>query len=147
MLRLSFAYNEQAINNVDGYFNNNYEDEWFTDPLVKEMVKSVDNTEVVSPNLMLSPVLGPIPPMKLSGGVKALIIMLKVPDVWVWGTACGDNCSKWIIQIGKMQDINVSLTHLMMFEEDFDAICVDTGEHIHCLNDYWRCARNGFAAR
>lgn len=34
------------------YFNANYEEEWFDDPIVREMVKDVDQSTVVSGRLI-----------------------------------------------------------------------------------------------
>ena len=47
------------------YFDNAYEDEWLTDPLSKEIVRNIDRSELVGPNLVQSPVLGAIPPSRL----------------------------------------------------------------------------------
>ena len=60
-----------------------------------------------------------IAPTMISGGVKALILMLK-EDFIIWGTACGDNCSKWIIEIAKQKDFTICLEHVMNFPEEFE---------------------------
>lgn len=78
----------------DTYFKYNYEDEWFNDNLVKTMVFDVDSSIVESSHTINSPILGRIAPERLSGGVKALIIMYKEPDLIVNASACGDNCAK-----------------------------------------------------
>ena len=44
----------------DTYFKYNYEDEWFEDELVKEMVLDVDKSTVESSHAIISPVLGVI---------------------------------------------------------------------------------------
>lgn len=103
------------------------------------MIKDVDKTDVLSAHCLQSPVLGQIPPATMSGGVKALIVMYKRPDLVVWATNCGDNCAKWIIDIAKQQDITIVLEHIMEFPYDFDAICIDSGKEIHSLQDYRRC--------
>lgn len=64
----------------DTYFKYNYEDEWFDDELVKKMMQDVDHSTVLSAHSIDSPFLGIIAPERLSGGVKALIIMYKEPD-------------------------------------------------------------------
>lgn len=64
----------------DTYFKYNFEEEWFEDELVKEMVQDVDGSVVISAHAIDSPVLGLIAPERLSGGVKALIIMYKEPE-------------------------------------------------------------------
>ena len=124
------------IRDVDVYFNYNYEDEWFDDPLVKQMVKDIDKSEVLSAYNVISPVLGSIPTTKISGGVKALILMYKLPGVYVWATACGDNCAEWLLKISEMQDVYIVLEHIMRFPRDFKAVCVDNAVEINSINDY-----------
>ena len=68
----------EVLSYASDYFDLNWEDEWIIDPFVKEMIKDVDKSEVIGPHLIESPVLGPIPPTTLSGGVKVLILMLKL---------------------------------------------------------------------
>lgn len=125
--------NENYVFSPDTYFKYNYEDEWFEDGLVKEMIRDVDGSRVVSAHSIESPVLGIIAPERLSGGVKALIIMYKEPELIVNASACGDNCAKWILEIGKKQDITVRLGYEMKFEEPFD-ICIKNSNHV--IHDY-----------
>lgn len=139
MLYISFNESEETIRDVDAYFNFNYLDDWFDDNLVKEMIEDVDKSEVISANCIQSPVLGQISPTKLSGGVKALILMFKQPELEIYATACGDNCSKWILEISKIQDIHIVLHHTMRFNCDFEAYCVDNNTKISSLDDYRRC--------
>lgn len=139
MLQIRFRKTEHTIYYVDDVFNLNFEEEWMKDSLVKEMVKDVDSSDVVSPYCIQSPVLGQIPPEKLSGGVKALILMLNEPDWEVWATACGNNCAKWIKKIAEIfdekgQNLCISLTHFMNFgNNDFEVMDADTGE----VDTYW----------
>ena len=83
--------NVTVLTNAPLYFDGVFEPEWFDDPLVKEMVKDVDDSEVVGPYLIISPVLGPIAPTHLSGGVKVLIILLKDPNFIYNISNFGDN--------------------------------------------------------
>lgn len=139
MLYITFQRSEDTIDLIDDYFNMNYLDEWLEDDLVKQMIKDVDKSEVLSANCIQSPVLGQIPPTKISGGVKALILLLMQPELEIYATSCGDNCAKWIISISKMHDIKIVLEHVMHFETDFEGYCLDTDTEIHTLNDYRGC--------
>ncbi len=67
MLSIRWGTTEDTVELVESVFDNNYEEEWFDDPLVKEMVLDVDKSEVLSPYCIQSPVLGQIPPTGLSG--------------------------------------------------------------------------------
>ena len=136
MLCIRYGKGDDTILNVDGVFNNNYEEEWLNDPLVKEMVLDIDKSEILSSNCIQSPVLGQISPRDLSGGVKALILSLKT-DMEVWATACGDNCAKWFLEIAKIKDITISISHLLNFPtDDFDFFDAATGEEYHNYNDF-----------
>lgn len=120
----------------DIYFKYNYEDEWFEDELVKAMVRDVDGSTVLSAHAIDSPVLGIIAPERLSGGVKALMIMYKEPHLIVNASACGNNCAKWILEIGKRQDFTVRLGYEMEFEEPFDICVKNSGNVIHTYIEF-----------
>ena len=92
MLTIVYGEVDGAINDPDTYFNHTYSQKWFEDPFVKEMIRAVDKSEVLSSHAIESPVLGIIPTSKLSGGVKALILVYKKPVVdrlyCMWGKLC-----------------------------------------------------------
>lgn len=113
----------------DTYFDNAYEDEWLDDILSKEMVRDVDRSELVGPNLVQSPVLGAIPPVRLSGGVKTLILIANDPLHVYNASACGDNCAAWLLKLGDMKDVTIRLGYLIFFPEDsFEIEIVNTGK-------------------
>ena len=33
-------------------------------------------------------------------------------------STCGDNCAKWILEIGKREDVTINLRHMMDFGKD-----------------------------
>jgi hypothetical protein len=138
MLYVTFREPKDFNRDVDVYFNNRYDTEWLKDPLVKQMIKDVDSSELVDGGVVISPVLGAIPITKISGGVKALILMLKTDKI-IWGTACGDNCSDWIVKISKMKDVTLFYEHPMRFNQDFDGVCIDTGKEIKSDGDFMDC--------
>jgi hypothetical protein len=53
-------------------------------------------------------------------------------------SVCGDNCAKWIVEIGKQKDLTINLHHVMDFSGvgSFDAIMVNTGKNIHNYGEY-----------
>lgn len=111
----------EVLTDAPRYFDNVWEDAWLEDSFVKEMILDVDKSEVISPHLIESPVLGPIGPKDLSGGVKVLILLLK-DDTFVYNISnCGDNCAKWIVEIARRfekeqnRDLTVFLEHIMDF--------------------------------
>lgn len=80
MLKIHFGEYEGQIDYINTYFDHTFRREGFDDPMVRAMIKDVDKSEVICGSAIDSPVLGPISPRELSGGVKMLISMLKNPD-------------------------------------------------------------------
>lgn len=104
MLYFTFNKPDDYIRDVPMYFKHHLDMSILNNDFIKMMVKDVDNTELVSENLAISPVLGAISPEKLSGGVKALILMY-AQNKPVWATACGDKCAKWIVKIAEKRTL------------------------------------------
>ena len=116
MLKIWYNTGIEYLNDAPAYFDNVYEDEWLEDDLVKEMIRDVDHSEVLTPHIIESPVLGAITPRELSGGVKVLILMLK-DDSFIYNMSnCGNNCAKWVLKIAEKKDLTVFLRHIMRFE-------------------------------
>ena len=91
------------------------------------MIRAVDKSEVLSSHAIESPVLGIIPTTQLSGGVKALILVYKKPELLIDCTACGENCAKWLPEIVKKQDTLINLNYFMEFPEPFELQIQNTG--------------------
>ena len=49
MLKIFMGPMEEAVYYPPVYFDNQYEDEWITDPLSVEMIRDVDRSEVIGP--------------------------------------------------------------------------------------------------
>ena len=69
-----------VVENPPLAFDIRHTDDYIIDSFSVEMIKEIDKSDVVGPNLIQSPVLGPIPPQTLSGGVKTLIMINKHPE-------------------------------------------------------------------
>ena len=123
---------DNYIDNPDLYFDNTYEDSWLEGPQSKQMVLDIDRSELVGPNLVISPVLGSIPVSRLSGGVKTLIQIAHDPAHIYNASACGDNCAAWLLKIGEEGNVIVRLGHLMHFPDGpFEIKIANTGETVH----------------
>ena len=108
------------------------ENEWLLSEDVQRMIEDVDSSKVLSSSAIDSPVLGIIPPTSLSGGVKTLILIDKVPDKLFNASNCGDNCAKWLLEMGRKKDITINLRHMMDFGDgDFELKILNTGEIVH----------------
>ena len=127
----------QSVYNTNVFFKNTYEPEWFETDIAKKMIKDVDDSDVLSGECINSPVLGQIPPERLSGGVKTLLLILNEPDRVFNASTCGDNCAKWLLEIGKQKDVTVNLRHMMSFGKDtkFDIRIANGGEIVHSMKE------------
>lgn len=115
MLRVWFGDKKNAIYNTSVYFKNRYKDDWILEEFSKSIIEDIDHSRVIDANSIQSPVLGNISPLQLSGGVKALILMKHYPGKIFNASNCGNNCSKWILSLGKTQNFTINLLHIMNF--------------------------------
>ena len=137
MLSIFYGDMPEAVYNTSVYFNNTYLDEWITDELSVKMIKSVDKSEVKGAGLIDSPVLGPIPVTKLSGGVKTLILVNNDKSGRIFNAStCGDNCARWLLEIGKNKDVTVNLRHMMDFGgRKFTVKVLNNGRIAHSMSE------------
>ena len=142
MLSVYLGEMDQAIYYPPAYFDNQYEDEWITDKLSIEMIRDVDKSEVIGPHLIESPVLGPISVKEISGGVKTLMLLAFDQSGRVFNaSACGDNCAKWILKIGREKDLTINLRHLMDFgNNEFELKILNTGDMVYNMEQFVRIA-------
>ncbi len=61
MLHIFYGDMPEAVYNTAIYFKNVYEENWITQPLSREMIADVDQSEVLGNGVIDSPVLGKIP--------------------------------------------------------------------------------------
>ena len=136
MLKIIFGEHEGVITNPAVYFKNTYEDEWITDELSRDMIRDIDKSTVISAHVIESPVLGGITPKDLSGGVKTLILINNCPNKIFNASACGDNCARWLLEMGKTKDITVNLRHIMDFGDGFFEVYIqNTDQVVHSMKE------------
>lgn len=136
MLNIIYGHDSNAIFNTASYFQYDYEDAWIVDPMVKEMILDVDKSTVLDSGVIDSPVLGKIPPVQLSGGVKTLILVKFEKDKIFNASTCGDNCAKWLLKIAENEDRTINLRHLMDFGEDEFTIRIqNTNQIVHSMKE------------
>ena len=137
MLNIYFGEREKVMHGPT-WFRFNYRSEWLADPLVGEMMESIDKSCYKGGELIESEVLGPIPPERLSGGLQTLISIYERPDLVFNATSCGENCAKWLLEIGKRKDVTVNLRYLMPFNdtESFDINILNDNCVVHNMNEY-----------
>lgn len=136
MLRVFFGDMEDVVYNTSVYFKFNYQPEWLEDPDVQQMIQDVDRSQVLGNGAIDSPVLGVIAPVSLSGGVKALILIDKVPDKVFNASNCGDSCASWLLRIGQKKDVTVNLRHIMDFGDNpMELEVINTGEVVTSMDE------------
>lgn len=139
MLNVYFGDMPDAIYNTALYFRNVYQDAWITDSMSREIILDVDKSTVVSANLIESPVLGPIPPVMLSGGVKTLLLIKHDKKQVFNASTCGDNCAKWILQLAEKRKLVINLHHVMDFGPgDFKIKVLNSGVIAHNMSELIR---------
>ena len=136
MLNVYFGNMPESIYNTAVFFKNDYEDEWILDPLVKEIILDVEKSQVLDSGIIDSPVLGKIPPLSLSRGVKTLILVLFEPEKVFNASTCGDNCAKWLLKIAEKEDRTVNLRHIMDFGRGpIEIKILNNGEIVHSMKE------------
>ncbi|MDD6428360.1 MAG: DUF4869 domain-containing protein [Lachnospiraceae bacterium] len=136
MLSVFFGQMADAIYNTSAYFQYDYEDSWITDPITREMIRDIDKSCVLDSGVIDSPVLGKIPPVQLSGGVKTLILVRFEKDKIFNASTCGDNCAKWLLRIAENEDRTINLRHLMDFGSDpFEIKILNTGDIVRSMSE------------
>jgi len=137
MLTIIYGDESNCVYNTNVYFKNTYEPEWFETELAKQIVREVDDSEVLSSECIQSPVLGQIPPERLSGGVKTLLLILNEPEKIFNASTCGDNCAKWILEIGKQKELTINLRHIMDFgDNEFEIKILNKNQIVHNMEEF-----------
>jgi len=127
---------EDYIYNTSVYFDNVYKDEWITNPIVKDIIRSVDKSEVIDEKSIKSPVFDIMSPKRLSGGTKTLILLLFVKNKYFNVSTCGDNCAEWILKIADNRKLVINLRHLMDFGDiDFKIRVMNTNKIVHSMSE------------
>lgn len=126
MLKIVFGDMPEAIYNTSVYFDNTYEESWLLDDFAAKVIQKIDKSKVLGAYAIESPVLGVIPPEKLAGGTKTLLLMKNCPDMIFNASTCGDNCAKFILELAKSRDLTINLRHVMNFvKKPFKAFVVN----------------------
>lgn len=65
------------------------------------------------------------------------MLILNESDKIFNASTCGDNCAKWILEIGKLKDVTINLRHMMSFgkDTDFEIKIQNGGEIVHSMEE------------
>lgn len=136
MLKIFLGDMPKAIYNTEIYFKNKYKESWLLEPLIQEMIKSIDGSVVVNGKVIDSPYLGMIPPTSLSGGVKTLILIQNEPKTVFNASTCGDNCASWLLKLAENKDITINLNHIMDFGKSFEVYVMNEKKTVNNMLDF-----------
>ncbi len=138
MVSVFFGFDSDAIYDVDVYFNHVFDEDWLEDDIVKKMVRDIDNSEVLSKYCIQSPVLGQIPPERLSGGVKTCILLWKQDDFFIDLIMCGENCQGWLSYIFNNKDVRVTMSGFDLTFEGLPikGVCENDNSEINNSDDW-----------
>lgn len=139
MIHLIIGDMRMAQLHPDKIFENHYKKKWFDDEFVKDMIKDVDKSEVITPRCILSPVFGQIPPRMLSGGVKALMLLKFDQDRFLDLATIGKNCVKWLMKLGREQEVYVATNHCyLVLPEPFNVEILNDNSMVHTNEDLFK---------
>lgn len=136
MLNIYFGEMPEAVYNTNVYFNNTYKDSWITSRMTKDIIKAVDDSDVIDEKTILSPIFGNMSPKKLSGGVKTLLLIAFDKKKVFNASTCGDNCAEWILKIAEERKVVINLHHLMDFgKEPFKIRILNTNKIVKNMTE------------
>ena len=136
MLSVIFGECENAVYNTSKFFDNQYLDCWLEDDFASQVIAGVDRGKILSPNAIDTKVLGVIPTTKIAGGTKTLLLIKNMPQKIFNASTCGDNCARYLLKIGKMQDVTINLRHIMNFgKRKFTIKIINSGKTVHTMEE------------
>lgn len=96
------------------YFSKHKKPEWFEDDFVKRFLKDVDGTEVLFEEALKDVFGRGISTEMISTGCKTLCcIYYDTKGLTFNGSAMGDNCVKFLMEIASKKDVTIFLEHYM----------------------------------
>ena len=138
MLKLWFGHKREArVGGVDTSFKLAFENEWMDDPLSRKIVESIEKSKIISNRIVDNPVMGEISIFDISSGCKQVLLMQHLETEYVYlSSTMGDNCAKWVQEVAKLRDVTLSINSMFVFEDDVQALCMNTGAMINGYRDY-----------
>lgn len=128
MLRINFGSLPDEIYNTEMFYENQYDRNWVMDDFAKEIIKDIDSSEVIGPDLIKNDIFGSFSSTDLSAGVKTLLLIKNMPNKVFNISNCGDNCAKYLLKLAEDRDIKVTLHHAMDFGNNFSVKVINEGK-------------------
>lgn len=112
-----YLKNKKYVDYNDGLFDDEYEEEWFSDKFIRRILEDIDNIDISKSNgsSFKNSITGNIhSPKELSTGCKTLILIYKYSNV-IFQARFGDNCTDLLEEIAINNDITIKSDYLHAF--------------------------------
>ena len=139
MLKVYFGTLNDALSSGNGYFDNWIDEDCIETDFGKKIIKEIDGGDVYDKNLIVSKVLGGIPPERLSGGTKALFVLMFSNKV-VKLSAMGDNCLPYLYDISLVKNITVCTdSYRPIFDNSglSDVYVINSNKIVHSKSEFF----------
>ena len=102
------------------YFRRNKKPWWFENDFVKKFLKAIDRCEVLFEEALKDEAGHGISTEMMSTGCKTLCsIYYNTEDIIFYGSAMGDNCIPFLMEIARHKDVNIFLEHFMDIDSKY----------------------------
>ena len=91
MLRINFGSLPDEIYNTEMFYENQYDRNWVMDEFAQKIIKDIDSSDVIGPDLIKNDVFGSFSSTELSAGVKTLLLIKNMPNKIYNISNCGEN--------------------------------------------------------
>lgn len=137
MLKIGYGHPEGIYFFIDSEFEELIEIEWLNDPFNQRVLRDIDGcfyNGVAMQDIKLG---YSFPVFDISTGAKALMIVNALPEIEIWGTIFGDNCTDLLLELAEHKDVTIYLQHFLKFTpEKFRAFSlVQTRQYVD-YDDY-----------
>lgn len=137
MLKIGYGHPEGIYFFIDSEFEELIEIEWLNDPFNQRVLRDIDGcfyNGVAMQDIKLG---YSFPVFDISTGAKALMIVNALPEIEIWGTIFGDNCTDLLLELAEHKDVTIYLQHFLKFTpEKFRAFSlVQTRQYVY-YDDY-----------
>lgn len=131
----------EYVQRIDGWFADCIADDWMTDGWAERVIREIDHSRLLEPQIVESPVYGTMITEWLSSGTKVLIMAKAVQNVVYNGDDCSDQCWPLLLELSKEVDIMASLTYLprkFQWPHGAEMTIINTGQSVGSYDEFSR---------
>lgn len=90
-----------------------------TDPICAEVIHEIDQSTLIPERgIVHSPEFGYMPVDRISGGAKCLLLLYARPDLLLYASAMGENCSYMLKKVSDLVDCRLWIDYAFPFQSD-----------------------------